>query len=463
MNKLIIQKEFFSYLTVFILTAIIAIPSYMSISLFPFVVFIVGVIALLYRISLGLAFFLISIVASSDIAYNLGKEDSIGISSIFTTSIGPINLSVLWTLIIVCFLFSKELKNRELDKRLFLISSFLVVYSVLGVQYIGLQGSRWISDFAYFVNAICGITIVKYLIDTRYQPGISRLFEDTKLICMVFSSKMLIQTLHALYILREFSFTNYLSESGIYLSCFFIPFVIVFRNKFKSNIVFYLCLFTPMLANFISAARGRVIIILFSIIVTLVILRKVKILIYIVPVVILSFFLVQSYAPEYFNYMLWKMTSFEIGGDSSQSSTVRFIEFVNILMAHFEKGYSLLIGLGFGSYFDSTNYPFPFGLYGTGSYPDVWIQNDTFFKPHGSWQFIFMKFGLLGFLIVFAYLPILAYRKFVLLMSSSTEKGIMLASLASIIPLYLTNFTSKLQIMSALIVGIIIYLKVNNE
>jgi O-antigen ligase len=114
--------------------------------------------------------------------------------------------------------------------------------------------------------------------------------------------------------------------------------------------------------------------------------------------------------------------------------------------------------VGLGGYFTSEYVSYPFNMYGTSSYPDLWIDIDKFYKPHGSWLFILLKFGLFGFLIIFYTVIALSYSILKQAMTNFefTEYSSIIVAIASFLPfLFLVNFSSKLQVFTGVMFAII--------
>ncbi|WP_019026754.1 O-antigen ligase family protein [Colwellia piezophila] len=443
-----------------ILTIILNYMSYGQTAILSIICLCIGQILLLYKTSWGILFYIATVVIFSDIAFDFGDEELSGLSTIYTVSVGPFSLSVFWTLSLALIVGFKYTQAYGVSKNLLLVIFVFIFYFVLGIYNIGLEGSRFVSDVAYFVNILTGYIITSYLFNSVYSNGRS-LHDDLVILISIFSAKCLFLILHAIEISNTLNSYSYFAESGLYLSCFFIPLVLAMMNEGNNSKYFKIALFLPITANLISASRGRLIIIVFAACFALIRLGKIQRIIYFIPICFIAGSLVYNFSAAYFDFFLWKLDTFEIGNDKSQSSTVRYIEFLNILYLHIENIYSFFIGTGFGSYFTSENVAYPFSLYGTDAYPNIWITNDTFFKPHSSLLYIFLKFGLIGFVICFIYLPYVAYKNSIH-SETVTLKGyypLMIAISSSLFLLFLVNFSSKLQIFTGLLLGALFSLR----
>jgi hypothetical protein len=212
----------------------------------------------------------------------------------------------------------------------------------------------------------------------------------------------------------------------------------------------------------LTASRGRIAIILLSILYSNIAVKKVHYYIILIPLIIGIFIIISLWNNNVANYLMWKLNTFaptDYTGKISMSSVVRLIELKNILYMHFDKIYTFFIGVGFAGYFTSEYFPYPFTLYNTSSYPDIWITNDTFFKPHSSFLFLLLKNGVIGLTILYSNIIYLTYKVLKKIRKVKIEKKYrnIIISIASFLPfLFLTNFTSKLQIFSGVFFGILV-------
>ena len=115
------------------------------------------------------------------------------------------------------------------------------------------------------------------------------------------------------------------------------------------------------------------------------------------------------------SYFMWKVTSI-VSADSldittrdSQSSMVRVYELLNIYSHGIENG-TLLLGGGFGGGVSDKAFPFMHMLYGTTSYPDSWIDQGVFFKPHLSILNVFQKAGIVGLVLFIMFNALLIFK-----------------------------------------------------
>ena len=447
------REIFFVSLAVIILNLV----SYYGLKSVAIFIFMMGVLLLVVNKRQGIYFFICAFLAYSDIPFTV--SDDAGMSTIFTEKIGFFSISVIWTLIIFIVLAFKYLATAKISKRPIVAIYLFLIYVILGLQYIGMPGGRWVSDFAYFINIFTGILIAWYLSISVYSYDTSKLGRHLGILITVFASKCMFLVLHALYVGGKVDLFNYLSESGMYLSAFFIPLIIAAlysRVHYVPKNFMPIAIFLIILVNVTSSSRGRLIIILLAASIALVKLGRIRDILKYAPLFALPVAFLPLLNENYFTFLLWKAGSFNVGEAGSESSTVRYIEFLNILYMHLERGYSLFIGTGIGGYFTSEYFDFTFQLYDTNSYPDLWISNDTFFKPHGSSLYIFLKFGIIGLLYCFLYIPwmILSVVRRNYFEVNSSHYPVLIACLCSIFPMFLTNFSSKLQLFTGLILGI---------
>ena len=188
--------------------------------------------------------------------------------------------------------------------------------------------------------------------------------------------------------------------------------------------------------------------------------KSVLILFSLLPLV---FVFVAIWNPDTANYFMWKVTTFfpseadSSGKMESMSSMVRFVELLNILGLHLDQKYTFIFGTGLSGYFNSDYYSYPFNLYGISSYPDEWIKNDTFYKPHGSILYVLLKFGLIGFCLIFGTVALLVKKSVYVFKENRLGNNLnfILISIACFLPfLFVVNFSSKLQLFSGVLFGL---------
>lgn len=159
--------------------------------------------------------------------------------------------------------------------------------------------------------------------------------------------------------------------------------------------------------------------------------------------------------------VLWKLNStkeidINASSHSSLSALIRYIELLNIYYMHIEN-LTIFFGSGFGSYFVDSYVRFPFNLFGIHAYRDEWILNRTFFKPHTTPIFLFLKVGMVGvayYYGVFVKLFFIAKKKLTN-KKISLEYVFTMAILPNIFLIITKNYSSKMQIALGVFIDIL--------
>jgi len=114
----------------------------------------------------------------------------------------------------------------------------------------------------------------------------------------------------------------------------------------------------------------------------------------VVPIILMAF-----YNEYLFNFLVYKFRFFSSelwSGEVAMSASTRMYEFLNILEYQFEHIRALLIGRGFGGYFDFSYVRLPYEL-GVSDYSEKELSYGVFFKPHFFINFTLLKAGIFGF------------------------------------------------------------------
>jgi len=192
------------------------------------------------------------------------------------------------------------------------------------------------------------------------------------------------------------------------------------------------------------------------------ILRYVKNLTYLMLIIISIIVIISIIQPDSINYILWKMRSaleidLEADKFSSTSAIVRYVSLLNIFYQHLSEG-TLAFGAGAASYFNDSYVHFPFSIYNKSAFPDEWINNGTLFKPHTTPIFLFLKVGLIGTIFYFwSYWKVFSSARNKLnLINDNFLRISCIVLMVSLLILTVNNFSSKLQIIAGIVVGIII-------
>ena len=159
-------------------------------------------------------------------------------------------------------------------------------------------------------------------------------------------------------------------------------------------------------------------------------------------------------------FFFWKITSFLPAGGSqgheNMSSTVRYLEAINIV-DHLDRNNRMLIGTGFGGFFEDKLVPFANFVYDTTTYPNHWIDAGTLYKPHTYPTLLLLKIGVVGLIaagiviwrVLFGWLRIKDYATF-------EEKVFMAAVTATMVVLFYKSFNLKLQCIQAFLLFVVL-------
>lgn len=391
------------------------------------------------------------------------------------------NLSMVFTIILFIisfyiYFFERKIINKEIKilvnffKFIFIVGLFFGFFNIFNHTRIVVQ------DISYFINTFTFLIFTYYVYSSslsfsQYQSVSINYFRDLlSSIVTAISVKYLI--LLVLFILGNGEVVGNMvkvtgetgkSLSPLYASIFLLLFI------FNKNIKRYLYLFmflVSILITFSVASRSTLVIGAITLVIVVYNLnistfKKQYFLFYSIFGLTSIIFLIEFLQPGAMTNVLWKLGSInEIDINarkySSLSAVTRAIEVLNIFYMHIEN-YTMVFGSGFGSYFVDTYVPFPFDLYGKHAYKDEWIMNGTFFKPHTTPIFLFLKIGLGGVILYYlTYLKI--YRKMikkVKLIPVSLEYFFALSILPNILLIITKNFSSKMQIALGIYMAIL--------
>ena len=160
-----------------------------------------------------------------------------------------------------------------------------------------------------------------------------------------------------------------------------------------------------------------------------------------------------------FNSLIWKLLTFTPDANLAQSSLVRVIEYQNIINQNLNSVTEFLFGQGIGGSWNSQYKPYPFHLSGTDSYPDEWIVNDVFYKPHGIIQFIILKFGFFGLFLIYFSLGYYIFKCKKLLsnivhIKKTNNFYLIPLLLSSVCSLFLISYSSKHQLFLGVLLAL---------
>ena len=441
-----------------------------------FFLFLATLLVVVFNVRKNFKYLILIFLISDDQSRFLSDPINNAVYSIYTIP----NLSMLITIILfIISFYIYFIRGKIIFRELTLLINFLkfIVYVGLffGIFNLFNYPRIVISDLSYFINTFAFLVITYHIYSSESKSeGQSVLiynFRDLlSSIIIAVSVKYLI--LLILFILGNGEIVGNMvkvtgesakSLSPLYASIFLLLYIF---NK-KITRFFYLFMFLVSLLITLSvASRSTLVLGVLSLLVVIFLsnvstFKKQYFILFSVLGLGLSIYVIESFQPGAMTNVLWKLGSInEIDINarkhSSLSAITRAIEILNIYYMHIEN-FTMVFGAGFGSYFVDTYVPFPFSLYGTDAYKDEWIMNRTFFKPHTTPIFLFLKIGLGGVIYyygVFVKIYINLIKK-IKLIPISIEYYFALAILPNMFIIITKNFSSKMQIALGIYMAIL--------
>ncbi len=142
--------------------------------------------------------------------------------------------------------------------------------------------------------------------------------------------------------------------------------------------------------------------------------------------------------------------------EMAASPRLRFLEFLNILGELKETPPDILVGKGLGGSFSDELYPIP---YGPGAYTeDQWIRRE-FYRVHETLNFVFLKFGIVGFLFLLSFL----YWILKQIKSRNSQLDVYLCICLVFGVAFMLGYSLKLAIFLGVLLGIFAKSEVNGQ
>jgi len=399
-------------------------------------------------------FFLLVMLVEGDVS-KYGPLEEASYISVYTTYIFGKSLSLIWTVLnFILFSFTYfKWKKTNVDKFVFPFLLLLIISLCMVITNDRFSVKIFVSDLGYFINFFTGYLAVILFI--KVPKDIINFFSC---IVVILITKAFIIAFDSVFMSLFGFFNTYAVETGAYLMPIALCYIfLTYSDKKAVNTVALVGIFLFLM---MSASRGRIFISGVMLLFTSYVAGKKKAVLILFSFLPVIFLLVVLWNPDTANYFMWKITTFlpsgaDAGGKvESMSSMVRLIEFLNIIGLHLDQKYTMVFGTGLSGYFTSDYYPYPFNLHGTSSYPDEWIDNNTFYKPHGSILYVLLKFGLIGYCFIFGTVALLV-KKSVYIFNKKVlndKLNFILISIACFLPfLFIVNFSSKLQVFSGVL------------
>lgn len=431
-------------------------------------IFSISIIITIIKLDVGLKLFFINSLAFSDFIFeNMYLEglDTMPLGGIYMASLAGNTLMVYWCLFLTVIIFFK--KNNEivyLFKRnlFFKILLIILIASLLGLSFNLLKGGEYvllaaISDLRFFINIFVGFFCIYFIVSAsdNINNEIKKYFN---IFILIFITQVSISIISSYTLSQSTTLYNFVTGTESYLiGIVFLYILFKFSEKKATServlLIFLLILLIAYI--FISAARGRIFLLILSLVVFCIYTKKYNYII-IAPLVILIAYQAVNYInPNFMNYFLWKFTTFNPLGEGGDSATVRYISFINILGESIANPYYFIFGKGFGGYFETIYADFPFDLTGRTAFKQEWIIEGKYYKPHGMLLFSLLKFGVLMSFVLFLSIIRLCYIQVKQVGRSYSLSSIVL-TISLTLPIFFTViYSSKLQILFGMLLGFI--------
>lgn len=464
------------FLFLSILFALIEWASKAGIKSVAYGLFALGVLLLITKVRWGILFYISVFLLSTDTP-SIAETESL--VSIYTISFGGFSIMVIWTLVVLVILLFVfvykgsffDLKKNSFDKGLIYIGGLFAGAAIIGVLNLTQNPRIYISDASYFINMAVAYFAVRVFF--RREEKL-----NTLVIFIISCIGVRVTAGLIYYLLGIGSIAPHIVKPVMDSSrnlFHFLPLlgiaVFYFRGIQRSTKYLFLVFAIVGTLNVLFyASRGNLILLGVSIFILALLLRqpgrrksevfrKTKRIFFPVTVLILTSILIMHYyRPGSLNYVWWKIRS-TVGIDSPREISapgVRLLEAKNIAIHLWDKG-TIIWGQGLGGWFSDKYIPYATKLFGGNAYPDEWILQSKFFKPHGSQLVIFLKMGLLGVILYFGTLFWMFLKGWKLSRNVSQIywRSICSASVVFLLTLYIKNFTSKLQIFLGILLAVI--------
>lgn len=437
-----------------------------SLNLVPFSIalMVFGILLLVFDLNKGTLFFFISSLVFSDFTFEgtYGLEygdEGIPLGGIYMASFAGSTLIVFWSLLFLLITFLKKgniilkfLKKNFFFQLFLIILFFSLIGMVFNISSIAKEAiTSSVSDFRIFVNTIVGFSSI--ILITNSKNDLKKYFNSFLIILL---TQLFITLISSYFISNSGIRTvyNFFSGTESYFIGILLLYILMnmsFKNAkilFNNKFIGIISLIVVFLFMFVVAGRGRMIGLIYAFLVYLIFSRKIGYVFVIPFFIILSIYIVDLINPNFYNYFLYKLNSFSVTNESSQSSSVRYISLINIISELLDNPYHFIFGKGFGGYFEANELAFTSDLE-KGAFNSRWVAEGKFYKPHGMILYSLLKYGLVMSLLLFYRIGKNSFNKLVVLSNhKNTElKAIAVSLLINIPFVFVTMFSSKLQIM----------------
>jgi hypothetical protein len=313
------------------------------------------------------------------------------------------------------------------------------------------------SDIRIYVNVFLGYLTILFIVENK--EDLKKYFNVFVLILL---TQLTITIVSSYFISQVKSINTFYSGTETYLmSVPFLYFLFLLKRKNSgirhsiSPIFLFIGLLIVVLFIFVVPSRGRMIAFAFPLILYLFYSQKWQYAILFPILVLLAIYFVQLINPNFYNYFLWKFTTFNPSAENADSSRTRYVELVNILNELCSNPYYFFFGKGFGGYFQAHFLGFQGVALGDSSFPQSWIAEGKFYKPHGTWLYFILKYGVVMTIILYYNIGALFLKAWKRFKSAPQNLFVIigLCFLFNLPGLSIIMFSSKLQILFGLLTG----------
>lgn len=410
--------------------------------------------------------FVVCMILIDDFPKDYGEEaiEAAGFLSLYTLSVGG---QTLFLVLAIYFTFANLLMMlKESSGRRLVLTGFSpemkivlllgTVSAILGVPNFLGAFRIYISDLGFFVNILLGYMIVR---SVSAVPGRFELF--FRMIIFALGAKVFVVLFDVMTFSRGLGVVTIKPGTDSYLAIAVVIYAAVSLQKRALSrpvsLVGMVATIAGTLGYYVlTAARGRIISGILSLAMYMVTVKARWWLVYAFLLALAGIAVLRFIPEQFVAYLSWKLGTFSASAEAGESSLVRFVSLQNIIAQQFATVYQFFVGTGLGGYFTSRYVPFPIVLTDA-AFPDRWIASDTFYRPHGSLMFILLKSGTVGFILFYG---TIFWQNARLLLHLRSVTGIpfelrrlLLVSAPLILPLMLVNFSSKLQLLTGVMLG----------
>jgi hypothetical protein len=431
------------------------------------IVTLIGTVISAIDIKKGCVFFFIMALAFSDFTYEgvLDADNEATFGGIYMANLGGGTIMVFWAIINFGLIFVHKgnwASQRLKENKIFLVLVISFFASIVGfacniTTTANLVLQTAVSDVRLYVNVFLGFLTL--LIIVRKMSDLVKYFNAFILILL---TQIIIVIVSSYNISQVKTIYTFFSGTETYLigimMLYFLFLLKQHKKQFNTQapkLLLIIGLFIVILFLFIVPSRGRIIALLFAMLLYLIYSQKWQYAIVAPIFIVLAIYVVQIINPNFYNAFLFKISTFDPDAEGADSSKVRYIEAVNILGELFTNPYYLVFGKGFGGYFGTEFMSYRGIPLGVGSYSPAWIAEGKFYKPHGTWLFLLLKNGFIMACTFYYYVFNMLVKgwRFFKKAPQSIYKIIGLCVLFILPYVSVIMFSSKLQIMFGMLVA----------